>query len=67
MVQLKKITGVALASAFAGLLGLAPITVQAGAEGTAEVAKSDRAPASESSVIPFEFAHNLGGSPGELY
>lgn len=67
MAQLKKITGVALASAFAGLVAFAPITVQAGAEGAAEVVQNDRAPVFESSAIPFEFAHNLGGSPGELY
>lgn len=67
MSHLKKFTGVALASAFAGLVALAPIAAQAGSDVGAEVARSDRAVDSGSRSIPFEFSHNLGGSPGELY
>lgn len=67
MSQLKKFSGVALAGALAGLVTFAPVAAQAGSEVKAEGAKSDRAVVSESRAIPFEFAHNLGGSPGELY
>ena len=67
MSQLKKSTGAVLASAFAGLVILAPIAAQAGSEVKAEGVKNERAMVSESPSIPFEFSHNLGGSPGELY
>lgn len=67
MSQLKKLTGVALASAFASLVALTPLTVQAGSEVKAEGAKSDHAVVSESPAIRFEFSRNVGGRFGEFY
>jgi hypothetical protein len=67
MSKLKTLTAVVLASTLASLVTVAPIAAQASAEVKAEGAPGDRVVVSEPSTIPFEFSHNLGGSPGELY